>query len=116
MKETAVQQSLHQHVDAARFIHVLGHVIAAWLQVRDVRCCFEYLCYIEQIEIDPDFMRHRRQMKAAIGGAACRGNNPGSVLKSFRSEEHTSELQSLMRISYAVFCLKKKKRKQDITH
>src|SRR3546814_3473515 len=29
-----------------------------------------------------------------------------------RSEEHTSELQSLMRISYAVFCLKKKKSKQ----
>src|SRR3546814_6644356 len=28
--------------------------------------------------------------------------------KSYRSEEHTSELQSLMRISYAVFCLKKK--------
>src|SRR3546814_7061723 len=33
---------------------------------------------------------------------------------SHRSEEHTSELQSLMRISYAVFCLKKKKTK--ITH
>src|SRR3546814_6223270 len=31
-----------------------------------------------------------------------------------RSEEHTSELQSLMRISYAVFCLKKKKRKSNI--
>src|SRR3546814_9173189 len=31
------------------------------------------------------------------------------VRASFRSEEHTSELQSLMRISYAVFCLKKKK-------
>src|SRR3546814_3878175 len=30
-----------------------------------------------------------------------------------RSEEHTSELQSLMRISYAVFCLKKKKQKQQ---
>src|SRR3546814_9564070 len=30
----------------------------------------------------------------------------------FRSEEHTSELQSLMRISYAVFCLKKKKNTQ----
>src|SRR3546814_4670096 len=30
---------------------------------------------------------------------------------AFRSEEHTSELQSLMRISYAVFCLKKKKDK-----
>src|SRR3546814_18237518 len=32
-----------------------------------------------------------------------------TVLFSLRSEEHTSELQSLMRISYAVFCLKKKK-------
>src|SRR3546814_1754504 len=32
-----------------------------------------------------------------------------------RSEEHTSELQSLMRISYAVFCLKKKKKKIDDT-
>src|SRR3546814_5977185 len=32
---------------------------------------------------------------------------------SFRSEEHTSELQSLMRISYAVFCLKKKNKKQN---
>src|SRR3546814_2910171 len=31
-----------------------------------------------------------------------------------RSEEHTSELQSLMRISYAVFCLKKKKEKQHV--
>src|SRR3546814_1362579 len=33
--------------------------------------------------------------------------------KKGRSEEHTSELQSLMRISYAVFCLKKKKREQQ---
>src|SRR3546814_4709708 len=32
-----------------------------------------------------------------------------------RSEEHTSELQSLMRISYAVFCLKKKKKPSSIT-
>src|SRR3546814_1284158 len=34
--------------------------------------------------------------------------------KLARSEEHTSELQSLMRISYAVFCLKKKKKEQNI--
>src|SRR3546814_5696301 len=32
------------------------------------------------------------------------------VVNTARSEEHTSELQSLMRISYAVFCLKKKKK------
>src|SRR3546814_7919303 len=34
---------------------------------------------------------------------------------SSRSEEHTSELQSLMRISYAVFCLKKKKNQKNKT-
>src|SRR3546814_9137827 len=33
-----------------------------------------------------------------------------------RSEEHTSELQSLMRISYAVFCLKKKKKHNNTKH
>src|SRR3546814_3151126 len=42
--------------------------------------------------------------------------NRFSVVRDFcghgRSEEHTSELQSLMRISYAVFCLKKKKTKK----
>src|SRR3546814_8695830 len=36
------------------------------------------------------------------------GNAPEAL--ALRSEEHTSELQSLMRISYAVFCLKKKKK------
>src|SRR3546814_2019430 len=35
----------------------------------------------------------------------------GNFTSPSRSEEHTSELQSLMRISYAVFCLKKKKKK-----
>src|SRR3546814_8829535 len=36
---------------------------------------------------------------------------PWPRIQTARSEEHTSELQSLMRISYAVFCLKKKKKK-----
>src|SRR3546814_5958288 len=36
-----------------------------------------------------------------------------NVMADLRSEEHTSELQSLMRISYAVFCLKKKKQKKS---
>src|SRR3546814_3857382 len=37
----------------------------------------------------------------------------GKAIGNFRSEEHTSELQSLMRISYAVFCLKKTKKKHN---
>src|SRR3546814_2690256 len=36
----------------------------------------------------------------------------GGMINGMRSEEHTSELQSLMRISYAVFCLKKKTKKR----
>src|SRR3546814_3487236 len=58
-------------------------------------------------------------MHSCITGAigALRGPKHGGAnevamdIISRRSEEHTSELQSLMRISYAVFCLKKKKKK-----
>src|SRR3546814_2567681 len=44
-----------------------------------------------------------------IGNEAIGIYDGGAVFAFARSEEHTSELQSLMRISYAVFCLKKKK-------
>src|SRR3546814_5263145 len=47
----------------------------------------------------------RRQRPAQLG------RQVAAALRRQRSEEHTSELQSLMRISYAVFCLKKKKTK-----
>src|SRR3546814_14547917 len=54
----------------------------------------------------------RREKARNPGGptaVSCCGANPGMVSWFVkRSEEHTSELQSLMRISYAVFCLKKK--------
>src|SRR3546814_4789207 len=39
-------------------------------------------------------------------------NPPSGMAGQVRSEEHTSELQSIMRISYAVFCLKKKKKQK----
>src|SRR3546814_7252779 len=44
--------------------------------------------------------------------AAVGGGDAGPARVAGRSEEHTSELQSLMRHSYAVFCLKKKKKKR----
>src|SRR3546814_2865327 len=58
------------------------------------------------------------------GGRRCRGQDQeqakgqlvalhGDTPLAHRSEEHTSELQSLMRISYAVFCLKKKKKNNN---
>src|SRR3546814_3186903 len=50
--------------------------------------------------------------RCAAGGASQGGRAAADAARSApRSEEHTSELQSLMRISYAVFCLKKKNTK-----
>src|SRR3546814_4670502 len=66
--------------------------------------------------------QHRCRVRARIRGAAAARalSLAGSLARTMvapagqclcdRSEEHTSELQSLMRISYAVFCLKKKKK------
>src|SRR3546814_2901067 len=49
----------------------------------------------------------------ALGLLALSSAVPAPAAAQDRSEEHTSELQSLMRISYAVFCLKKKKVKHE---
>src|SRR3546814_19146614 len=49
---------------------------------------------------------------AAVQGLRIRPHRHAPALGRRRSEEHTSELQSLMRISYAVFCLKKKNTKE----
>src|SRR3546814_5880455 len=54
--------------------------------------------------------RHKSTTDALVGAASAASFCFHlSERKARRSEEHTSELQSLMRISYAVFCLKKKK-------
>src|SRR3546814_3161190 len=50
----------------------------------------------------------RSHLAARIPRPAVRADPGRGGLRALRSEEHTSELQSLMRISYAVFCLKKK--------
>src|SRR3546814_3105662 len=52
--------------------------------------------------------RHGDREAVRPGAAGVLASNPVQPALSSRSEEHTSELQSLMRISYAVFCLQKK--------
>src|SRR3546814_6841757 len=52
----------------------------------------------------------KRSVRTAAGRAQHR--DAALFVNHLRSEEHTSELQSLMRISYAVFCLKKKKKQR----
>src|SRR3546814_7778545 len=63
---------------------------------------------------DPGGQRHRGRCALAghhpLGKADGAGGGEGDPGLRPRSEEHTSELQSLMRTSYAVFCLKKKKK------
>src|SRR3546814_6818885 len=65
------------------------------------------------------FMKVRRfedfQSRLGISRGVLAERLHGLTDNFIRSEEHTSELQSLMRISYAVFCLKKKKKKTTIT-
>src|SRR3546814_968054 len=59
--------------------------------------------WIRQIQASARTAEFQRKTHHDIGGCKAVAREIG------RSEEHTSELQSLMRISYAVFCLKKKK-------
>src|SRR3546814_8227847 len=93
-----------------------------------VYCAHEYTLangrFALTVEPDNEALRQRMagvEAMRAAGEATVpttialeRATNPFMRAES-RSEEHTSELQSLMRISYAVFCLKKK-HKQSSTH
>src|SRR3546814_2587132 len=64
--------------------------------------------------IEYDRRGQRVGTRGRIFAVASHANNP-SALGPCRSEEHTSELQSLMRISYAVFCLKKQTKNNKST-
>src|SRR3546814_9683606 len=75
-----------------------------------------------ELEVEPraaigDDARGEQELARGVGLAAVmveqHTRRPVHLADDDRSEEHTSELQSLMRISYAVFCLKHKKRRQN---
>src|SRR3546814_7282113 len=74
---------------------------------------------LERIALDgddpvlPSTYRVGTAALASIGATALAATEIWRERTGRRSEEHTSELQSLMRISYAVFCLKKKKQTLD---
>src|SRR3546814_7184051 len=66
---------------------------------------------VEQLGLNPQLEGIDLLRAVGIGGQRLLGVETAALE---RSEEHTSELQSLMRISYAVFCLKKKNNAHDI--
>src|SRR3546814_3616276 len=71
---------------------------------------FPYTTLFRSLHPDPAPRADRVGVLAVPRPSSCVDPDTGSPRRqiSLRSEEHTSELQSLMRISYAVFCLKKK--------
>src|SRR3546814_1248291 len=76
-----------------------------------------YACKTPALRPAPPACCANDQIGGKLFGPSCerRDDHQFASAPRVRSEEHTSELQSLMRISYAVFCLKKKKIKQDNT-
>src|SRR3546814_6970308 len=67
---------------------------------------FPYTTLFRSVDESVKYARERRSFGKAIGEYQ---SVSFAIARMERSEEHTSELQSLMRISYAVFCLKKKR-------
>src|SRR3546814_1769483 len=71
----------------------------------------------EKVFSDLGRVQHLKQnnpdLIIGVGGCVASQEGEAIVRRTPRSEEHTSELQSLMRISYAVFCLKQKKRQKN---
>src|SRR3546814_393218 len=92
-------------------IAVLEHQIARCLKHLRFPLIFEILVAIQH---GKQAKAHRPHVERSNLGSEPRGRTQaffqrhGGMSSGCRSEEHTSELQSLMRISYAVFCLKKK--------
>src|SRR3546814_7613328 len=82
-----------------------GNGVVRWGSIEAAGADFAYIFATGgDARVDPAYARNMAAAREA-------GIRTGPIHRYSRSEEHTSELQSLMRISYAVFCLKKKKNK-----
>src|SRR3546814_1990416 len=106
----------------AQFAGEPGVVVGVELQLRQRVAPVRVEAGGDQQQLWPEGVDRRQQAvfpgcpeAAAAGARWQRGVEDVAGAALVRSEEHTSELQSLMRISYAVFCLKKKTRKEDGT-
>src|SRR3546814_3205419 len=108
--DAGVRRSL-QLLFRARGFDVRAYAAGAALLADPAAC--DACCFIADYRLDEtdgiEVFCHLRE-RGWSGPAVLITAFPSAELTERRSEEHTSELQSLMRISYAVFCLKKKKK------
>src|SRR3546814_8120454 len=91
-------------------VRTVGEYLKRWgyTPQRPLHRAYQQKPEVVQHWLDNEYPRIAQRTRAENGEIQW-GDETG--MRSDRSEEHTSELQSLMRISYAVFCLKKKKKK-----
>src|SRR3546814_8768059 len=97
-------KSIAKRIHRAIFVITLVCIVAMVLSVLLVNESLEDAML--QVEITEDqnfFLTHKKDDAPVIW------ESPNLIIAHLRSEEHTYELQSLMRTSYAVFCLKQKK-------
>src|SRR3546814_2037256 len=86
-----------------------GWTESAWAYFNSPRKGHVNRLYFPEPQL-PAPAKERRKRDGPVTVKRGRGSPRRARTRPARSEEHTSELQSLMRISYAVFCLKKKQR------
>src|SRR3546814_6836505 len=105
-KELTIMKTLHRTLLMAA---MLAAPFAA-AQAHETDAAHRAWLKAQQIDIKPTLTITETEIPAGSSATSTGTGAPaGTAPSHMRSEEHTSELQSLMRISYAVFCLKKKK-------
>src|SRR3546814_1918207 len=95
---TLFRSEQDRHRSRAVALEVAGGQLPAQAQ--------QFTARLGDVDVDRVELLHGGQRRGLVGG-----DQRALGHRRLRSEEHTSELQSLMRISYAVFCLKKKTKK-----
>src|SRR3546814_3076308 len=109
-------KGLSGHSDADVVLHALTDALLGTIAAGDIGTHFPPSDPQWKGAASDQFLDHAAALIAERGGIVdfvdltvmCEAPKIGPHRDTMRSEEHTSELQSLMRISYAVFCLKKK--------
>ncbi len=82
-------KGFHQHGHTARFAEILGDILAARFEGRDVRRLLEDFGDILELELDATLIRHGRQVQGSIGRSARCGDNNRSVFKGFAGADIT---------------------------
>src|SRR3546814_6525836 len=106
--------SLHDALPISVVLALLVFAAWWWLRARRRRAAIVRL-FDERLHAANTPVERVAAMSELLRRAARRRDPAADRLQGDRSEEHTSELQSLMRISYAVFCLNKKNNKRATT-